>query len=205
MEDFYYFSNLNQNSSQPLENNMDIISEENPSLSTIKIVTDETITTDKLVTVKDYKEALKENRIPYPDKGEIPILIIKDKNYFVSGELIETYMSSLGKFDDGKFNICIICKININKYFCEKCHKNICEICGSSHVHDNSNFLYLEKMKNKIEEIKNEIRCIFGKYFIEFEKEKKSDENGIEIKIRHYELDENDMDNNIGKNPMDYY
>ena len=105
MEDFYYFSNLNQNSSQPLENNMDIISEENPSLSTIKMVTDETITTDKLITVKDYKEALKENRIPYPDKAEIPILIIKDKNCFVSGELIETYMSSLGKFDDGKFTL----------------------------------------------------------------------------------------------------
>ena len=58
------------------------------------MVTNEAITTDKLVTVKDYKEALIENIISYPDKGEIPILIIKDKKYFVSGELIETYMSS---------------------------------------------------------------------------------------------------------------
>jgi len=84
------FSDLNLDSSNrtnELEQNINKISKDYPSLpSTIEI---KTYTTSKPITyskINDYLSNIKETKIPYPNKDEIPIIKIKDENYFESGK-----------------------------------------------------------------------------------------------------------------------
>ena len=111
------FSDLNLDSSNrtnELEQNINKISKDYPSLpSTIEIKTYKTSKHTTYSKIDDYLSNIKETKIPYPNKDEIPIIKIKDENYFESGKKIILYKS----FDDNKFSKCKICKNGGNKFF----------------------------------------------------------------------------------------
>ena len=83
-EDFYELSNNKINS---LETNLNALSELNPQYSTIK-----NTTTFKMSSEKTLKEMLNDIKIPYPNQNEIPLIKIKDENYFENSESIENYI-----------------------------------------------------------------------------------------------------------------
>mgnify|MGYP007101924744 CR=1 FL=1 len=65
---------------------------------------------------ENIKEMLDDTKIPYPNVDEIPLIKIKDENYFENDKSIEKYVKSLVEFDDNKFNICRYCKEGENKF-----------------------------------------------------------------------------------------
>ena len=110
IEDLYYQSDRIQNNT--FENNLQNYSELNPQYSSIK----KKETTFQMNSIKTIKEMLDDIKIPYPNNDEIPLINIKDENYFENGNNIDDYIKSLIKFEHNKFNICRIClknKINI--------------------------------------------------------------------------------------------
>ena len=112
--------------------NISEISKEFKELS--KITKKNTISFTKLSTFQKISEAMKSKKIPYPDREEIPLIRVKNKNLFEPGESIAKYIKNLIKFDDSKFNKCNICKKAGNNYFCKNCCKNICDICQKNCV-----------------------------------------------------------------------
>ena len=159
--------------------------------------------TSKMTTIEIIRDALKTIKSAYPNKDEIPLIKIKDENYFESGEKIENYINNLVEFDDSKFNKCAIYKENQNNYFCENCHINICDICYKICKSNNHILINLfEKVKLISDYIIN-IRKIFAEYFIILDKEK--NKSGIIKKNKNYDFsDEYEMNNEIDEKPMDY-
>ena len=122
MEDLYEQDIINQN--HILETDLNDLSELNLELSTIYKET-----TFPITSVKSLKEMLNNIKIPYPNNNEIPLIRIKDENYFENNIYIENYIKSLVKFDDNKFNTCRLCFEKQNKFFCKNCKLNICDKC----------------------------------------------------------------------------
>ena len=179
-----------------LQNQMDIISEENPRISIIK----SRKFTSKMRTLKKIEALLKDYKIPYPNQDEIPEL---DDNLFEHEENIENYLRSLIEFNDDKFYTCSICKKFTNNYFCEICHKNICQFCYKKCL-DNEHKLI--NLNNKLEEIENLIDGINSIFSYNFISSKKNINNeGIE-KIRYDSqiMNEYEMNNEIEEKPLDY-
>ena len=108
-EDFFNQDNSSHNN---FENNINNYSKLSPQISTIK--KESTMPMSALKTLKDL---LNDIKYPYPNKEEIPLIKIKDENYFENGKDIGNYIKSLIKFDDNKFNICRQCKQRQNKFF----------------------------------------------------------------------------------------
>ena len=112
-----YKETFRNNSSQDntLQRNLDNNSFENQNLSNI---TPNNISSDTEMTIiKEIKNEIKNIIISYPNKDEIPLINIKDENFFESGERIDNYINSLTFFDDSKFNKCKICKENLMIFF----------------------------------------------------------------------------------------
>ncbi len=111
--------------------------------------------------------SLPDIKIPYPDNDEIPLLKIKDENYFENDKSIEKYVKSLVEFDDNKFNICRYCKEGGNKFFCNICYKNICNRnCYEKCKSKNHTLIELKDNLKEVEENKNDIKQLISKYFI---------------------------------------
>ena len=204
-EEFNYFSftdlkTLQNNFSKTntLQKIFDDLSLKNERISSIHIISD---TSGRISTLKNSREAIKENLFPYPDEDEIPQVIIKDENTFKNGDKIIFY----NNFDDDKFNKCKKCKNNSNKYFCEKCLKNNCDICYKDCFDKKHSIINL---KDKTDEVKiyiKEIRNIIFKNIIEPEKKEKKSDSGIEKKETNYIIiDEDKINSFIGKSVMDY-
>ena len=87
------------------------IDEQFPSNSTIYNSSDYN---SSLNSISEIKKFIIENKIPYPDKDEIPEIKIQD---LLCNENINNYLFSLTNFDDRRFNKCNKCKINENKFF----------------------------------------------------------------------------------------
>jgi len=135
--------NTNQNNT--LANNMSELSELNPP-STINNIT----LTLQMGTLINNINMLNDNKIPYPNYDEIPLIKIKNENYFEDGQDIDNYIKSIIKFDDNKFNICNQCKKEKNRYFCKECNKNFCYKCSGicwSEKHTLIIYNYLKKLK----------------------------------------------------------
>ena len=79
--------NTNQNNT--LANNMSELSELNPP-STINNIT----STLQMGTLINNINMLNDNKIPYPDDEEIPLIKIKNENYFEDGQDIDNYINS---------------------------------------------------------------------------------------------------------------
>ena len=90
------------------------------SPSSILFVSPTSINTN---SIKDLKDQIKENTLPYQDKDKIPEIKLKDENYLESGDTIETYLMTPnnnplgGVFIDSSYNICEGCKENNNYIF----------------------------------------------------------------------------------------
>jgi len=196
-EEFYNIGDSNLNNT--FANNLNYYSELNTQLSTIQ-----KDSTDQITFAKTLKDMLNDIKIPYPNKDEIPLIKIKDENYFENGQSIENYIKSLSKFDDNKFNICKQCKKIKNKYFCKNCNQNICDNkCDKNCLDKNHYLIKLEKYEKDIEKKKNDINLIISNYFIS-PKEKQISE-GIEKKNKNYDeiIDENEI-NEIEQKLMEY-
>ena len=68
---------------------------------------------------------------PYPNSDEIPVLKIKNEDFLVRGERIESLIHENFP-DDDRFNRCKNCGEKKNKFFCKNCEKNICENCSKN-------------------------------------------------------------------------
>ena len=102
-EEFYGQDNANKDNS--FEKDLKNFSEINIGT----IIKNKTIQGTNTFT-ENIKEMLNDTKIPYPNNDEIPLIKIKDENYFENNKYIEKYVKSLVEFDDNKFNICIIAK-----------------------------------------------------------------------------------------------
>jgi hypothetical protein len=189
-----HFSALNLDSSNKtnmMEQDLNELSEENPPLpSTIEI---KTYTTGNYTTyskINTYLSDINETKTPYPNKDEIPIIKIKNENYFESGNKIKFYKS----FDDSKFSKCKNCKKSYNKYYCEVCKENICRVCRDK-KHKYHIFKDLDHEEEEIEKIKSLIRELIFQYFRELKKNESNDTDEIIKKEVKFELDENEMNN----------
>ena len=196
IEDLYYQSDRIQNNT--FENNLQNYSELNPQYSSIK----KKETTFQMNSIKTIKEMLDDIKIPYPNNDEIPLINIKDENYFENGNNIENYIKSLIKFEHNKFNICRICFKEQNKYYCHNCNHNICDKCYKI-CHSNSHILFnLKNYLKEVEKNKLDIKVMISNYILS--KEKK-DYDLNEKKNKNYEImDELEMNNEIEEKPMDY-
>ena len=181
--------------------NISEISKEFKELS--KITKKNTSSFTKLSTFQKISEAMKSKKIPYPDREEIPLIRVKNKNLFESGESIEKYIKNLIKFDDSKFNKCNICKKAGNNYFCKNCYKNICDIYKKNCVEKKHELINLFEELNKIIEYKTKIRLMFAEWFILPKKEKENNEIIKETKNYSF-VNEYEMNNEIEEKPMDY-
>ena len=183
--------------------NISEISKEFKELSTITKKDINSFT--KLSTFKKISKAMKSKKIPYPDREEIPLIRVKNKNLFESGERIKIkkYIKNLIEFDDSKFNKCNICKKASNNYFCKKCYKNICDICQKNCVEKKHELINLFEELNKIIEYKTKIRLMFAEWFILPKKEKENNEIIKETKNYSF-VNEYEMNNEIEEKPMDY-
>ena len=140
MDDIYNQDNINQNNS--LENNLKNYSELSDQISTIK-----KSSTIQNTSIETIKEMIKDIKIPYPNVDEIPLIKIKDENYFVND--FDNYI--IVKFDDNKFNICRLCYNRQNKFFCKNCNKNICKICYENCKNNNHNSIDLERYLDEVD------------------------------------------------------
>ena len=151
------------------------------------------------------KNNIEKHNFPYPNKGKIPVIKIKNDNYFESNEniTIKDYLNSIGTYVDNQFEICEKCGTRPNYYFCDdkECKQNICEYCYQSCHKKGHELIDLIKMKKeKMGECIEEINKIFSENYIFPKKEKEKE------KIpRNYEIiDEARINFEIGENPMDY-
>ena len=151
------------------------------------------------------KNNIEKHNFPYPNKGKIPEIKIKNDNYFESNEniTIKDYLNSIGTYVDNQFEICEKCGTRPNYYFCDdkECKQNICEYCYQSCHKKGHELIDLIKMKKeKMGECIEEINKIFSENYIFPKKEKEKE------KIpRNYEIiDEARINFEIGENPMDY-
>ena len=210
-ENYFYLDDLYNpdiaNENKTLVNNLKAYSELNPQLSTIK--KDTTLT---MTSAKTLKEMLNDIKISYPNKNEIPLIKIKDENYFENNESIENYIKSLvssfdncNKRNDNKFNICSQCKKEKNKSFCKNCNKNICDICSENCKVKNHILIDLEKCLEEVNKNKKNINLFISKNYILSKKKQSSD--GILKKNKDYEIMdgfEYEANNDIEEKPMEY-
>ena len=203
IEDFYIQENPNSNSNQSnFENNINNYSNMYFQISTIKKKS-----TKPMSSLKTLKDWLNDIKYPYPNKDEIPLIKIKDENYFENGNNINNYIKSLVKFDDNKFNICRKCNERQNKFFCEKCNINICDdICAAFCLSENHNLIELKELLNEVNENKKNINLIISKNFILPKIKEKSFDgfDGIEKKNKNYEIMDEDEFKYIEEQPMEY-
>ena len=98
---------------------------------------------------------------PYEDGEEIPVIKLKDENYFKYNQQlkeIKPYLETLEKIiqiEDSKFSMCIYHRYNSTDCtdFCINCNKNLCQNCKENCLQKNHDIINLEGMKI---EIKNE-------------------------------------------------
>ena len=159
-------------------------------------------TSGRISTLKNSFEAIKENLIPYPEKDDILEIKIKDENTFENGEKITFYNNNSSY--DNKFNKCKKCKNNNNKYFCEICQYNICDICYKDCFDKEHSLINLKDMKSESENYIRKISKIIFKNIIEPEKKEKKENSGIEKKETSYVLiDEYKINNESEKSVLD--
>ena len=159
------YSQSQNNSSNQLA---DELNQNSLSQSNYSIIPQGTATTTIQTTIIRILEILNiifPNKIPYPDKDEIPELEIKDENTFTSGDEIKYY----NEFDDEKFNKCKKCG-TINQVYCINCKINFCMTCSQSCRKQEHEIKKLEDMKRVSERYKSSIQNIFEDHFIPFEK-----------------------------------
>ena len=194
MDEILSQDNTNQNNT--LKNEIKNYSELCHQLSTIN-----NYSTNQTASIENIKDMLNDTKIPYPNVNEIPLIKLKDENYFENSNDIDNYI--LDKFDDNKFNICRLCSKKQNKFFCQNCNKNICGICYSNCRSNNHSLIELKGLLDVVKQNKKNINLIISKNYI-LSKEKESFD-GIEKKNKNYEIiDDFEINNEIEGNLNEY-
>ena len=123
------------------------------------------------------------NYFAYPsDVDDVPIILIKNEEYFKSNEEIKPYIQNLMKFEtdlqkkenqerlriineiDSRFNRCRSCRNSNNEYFCDRCKVNICGNCDRQmHIEHQLKINLREMYNNQIETAKNYLENILIK------------------------------------------
>ena len=185
MDDIYSQENTNKNNT--LENDIKNFSELSHQLSAVK-----NYSTNQMSSIETIIDMLKDTKIPYPKVDEIPLINLKDENFFEND--IDNYI--LVKFDDNIFNMCKLCNKKQNKFFCKNCNKNICDICHSNCISNNHSLIELKELLEEVKENKKNIDSIIIKNYISPKENGNFD--GIEKKNKNYELmNEYEMNNDI--------
>ena len=166
-----FMDNINLNQTNQLQNDIEILDKELPSLSSI---TQKNITsTSGLISIKEITEEMKMRKIAYPNGDEIPLIKIKDKDLFESGKKIKNYLKNLAKFDDRKFSICKICMKKPNKYFYIDRKKHLCVFCHQYRISTYHDLIDFNEESKIITDKITRIRAILEENFIQSKKEKK--------------------------------
>ena len=176
-----FFNEGNSDKINSFENNINTFIELNRRISTIKKGR-----TTRMTSIETIIKSLNDNKIPYPNNDEIPLIKIKDENHFENGDYIENY--KLTKFDDNKFNICRQCKKDKNKFFCRDCDQNICVICYNNCKNKNHTLIDLEKCSEEVNENIKNINIYISKYFLLPKEKEKENSDGIEKKNKSYNI-----------------
>ena len=98
---------------------------------------------------------------PYEDGEEIPVIKLKDENYFKYNQQlkeIKPYLETLEKInwiEDSKFSKCINHRFKSTTDFCINCNKNLCQNCKENCLLNNHDIINLEGMKAEIKNKKN--------------------------------------------------
>ena len=201
-----FINGMPENSSNKINNLqriMDDSSSQNLTLNNLIISNETNGLPSKMKTIVVIMDEIKNIKIVYLNKDEIPLIKIKDKYFLESGERIENYLYNLVKFDDSKFEKCFICKEGQNKYFCKNCNNNICYNCYKNCFSKSHILIDLLKELNKISNYITNIKLIFAECFILTKKKKDNDKIIKRNKIYSFS-DEYAMNNEIEEKPMDY-
>ena len=109
-----------------------------------------------------YIDMIENKFTPYPNSDEIPVLKIKNEDFLVRGERIESLIHENFP-DDDRFNRCKNCKEKKNKFFCENCEKNICENCSKNCQKNRHKLDELGDLKKEVDINKRQIKEFLSK------------------------------------------
>ena len=100
--------------------------------------------------------------------------------------------------DDTEYDYCKKCKNNLNKYFCIKCQKNICDKCYEDCKEEKHILINLDNMKLEYENNINNIKKIINNNIIPIENEKiiNNNDNKLDIKNNNIENQQNNFNDN---------
>ena len=113
-------------------------------------------------TIIKYIDMIENKFTPYPNSDEIPVLKIKNEDFLVRGERIESLIHENFP-DDDRFNRCKNCKEKKNKFFCENCEKNICENCSKNCQKNRHKLDELGDLKKEVDIKKRQIKEFLSK------------------------------------------
>ena len=92
--------------------------------------------------------------------------------------------------DENNYDCCSNCENNLNEYFCENCHKNLCQNCY--HFHEGHKIESLKEYKVKYNDLVFKIRNILRSYIIPIKEEENiGDEKNLDNKKEN--KDNNDI------------
>ena len=113
-------------------------------------------------TIIKYIDMIENKFTPYPNSDEIPVLKIKNEDFLVRGERIESLIHENFP-DDDRFNRCKNCGEKKNKFFCKNCEKNICENCSKNCQNDRHKLDKLGDLKKEVDIKKRQIKEFLSK------------------------------------------
>ena len=113
-------------------------------------------------TIIKYIDMIENKFTPYPNSDEIPVLKIKNEDFLVRGERIESLIHENFP-DDDRFNRCKNCGEKKNKFFCKNCEKNICENCSKNCQKDRHKLDKLGDLKIEVDIKKRQIKEFLSK------------------------------------------
>lgn len=113
-------------------------------------------------TIIKYIDMIENKFTPYPNSDEIPVLKIKNEDFLVRGERIESLIHENFP-DDDRFNRCKNCGEKKNKFFCKNCEKNICENCSKNCQENRHKLDKLEGLKKEVDIKKRQIKEFLSK------------------------------------------
>ena len=168
-----YPNSLNNEENNEFAKHLNELSENYSVPDTICLINQ--ISTINNSTINNLKNEIRENIFPYLNKDTIPEIKIKDENYFLSGDKIESYINTPYNinFNDNKYNICDKCRKIDNYYFCKNCQKNFCINCSEDCFFCIHKLLKLQIIQDEIKYYRRDIMRIINEYFIEPEKKEK--------------------------------
>ena len=157
-----------------------------------------------------------EIKIVYLKKDDIPQIKIKNKNFMSCDEKeikIKDYLkqidnkikdikdNSFDLIDDYIYDRCRICKVNLNKFFCINCEKNLCEKCIKECIEEKHMTLSLNEIEKNYKYHIEIIKTFLNSYIIPIKDEEQNQSNDIEENNKDNKIIENEININCTSIP----